>query len=176
MSREIHNCPAGWVPAYLYKGVRGDHVGAARSPAATARHRSLGDCMRHRSIDEWQKYAEPDGQSRFVSPNAFAYGSDGYHPRWDKIEHLLRQCRHQIFFGTFPSEVRPEFVCGESLDLISGHCANTKLHFGAQSGSDTVLRHLHRGLGRGCDHCGRTLPRPCDHPYRGLHCRAPVRD
>ncbi|MGB7787135.1 TIGR04013 family B12-binding domain/radical SAM domain-containing protein [Methanoregula sp.] len=105
----------------------------------------FGHCMRHRSIDEVAKYANRHGQSRFVSPNAFAYGSDGIHPRWDKIESLFRQCRHQIFFGTFPSEVRPEFVCGESLDLISRYCANTKLHFGAQSGSDAVLRQLHRG-------------------------------
>src|SRR5208337_2918213 len=105
----------------------------------------FGHCMRHRSIDEVAKYANRHGQSRFVSPNAFAYGSDGIHPRWDKIESLFRQCRHQIFFGTFPSEVRPEFVCGESLDLISRYCANTKLHFGAQSGSDAVLRQLRRG-------------------------------
>lgn len=105
----------------------------------------FGHCMRHRSIDEVAKYANQHEQSRFVSPNAFAYGSDGIHPRWDKIEHLLRQCKHQIFFGTFPSEVRPEFVCTESLELISKYCTNSKLHFGAQSGSDTVLRQLHRG-------------------------------
>ncbi|MGA2916899.1 TIGR04013 family B12-binding domain/radical SAM domain-containing protein [Methanoregula sp.] len=105
----------------------------------------FGHCMRHRSIDEVAKYANRHEQSRFVSPNAFAYGSDGVHPRWDKIEHLFRQCRHQIFFGTFPSEVRPEFVCEESLSLLSRYCANTKLHFGAQSGSNAVLQSLHRG-------------------------------
>jgi B12-binding domain/radical SAM domain protein len=105
----------------------------------------FGHCMRHRSIDEVAYYANRHEQSRFVSPNAFAYGSDGVHPRWDRIEHLFRLCRHQIFFGTFPSEVRPEFVCDESLALISRYCANTKLHFGAQSGSDTVLRRLNRG-------------------------------
>jgi B12-binding domain/radical SAM domain protein len=105
----------------------------------------FGHCMRHRSIDEVAKYANRHEQSRFVSPNAFAYGSDGVRPRWDKIEHLFRQCRHQIFFGTFPSEVRPEFVCRESLELVSQYCANTKLHFGAQSGSDAVLCRLHRG-------------------------------
>jgi B12-binding domain/radical SAM domain protein len=105
----------------------------------------FGHCMRHRSIDEVARYANRHGQSRFLSPNAFAYGSDGVHPRWDKVEHLLRACRNQIFFGTFPSEVRPEFVCDESLALISKYCANTKLHFGAQSGSDAVLGRLHRG-------------------------------
>ena len=105
----------------------------------------FGCSMRHRSIDAVARFANRHGQSRFVSPNAFAYGSDGRHPRWEKLGHLLRACRHQIFFGTFPSEVRPEFVCSESLSLVTQYCANTKLHFGAQSGSDTVLNKLNRG-------------------------------
>ncbi|MGD0081355.1 MAG: TIGR04013 family B12-binding domain/radical SAM domain-containing protein [Methanoregula sp.] len=105
----------------------------------------FGHCMRHRSIDEVARYANRYGQARFVSPNAFAYGSDGVHPRWDKIEHLLKSLRHEIYFGTFPSEVRPEFVCSESLSLVERYCANTKLHFGAQSGSDRVLGLLGRG-------------------------------
>ena len=101
--------------------------------------------MRHRSIDEITGYSNRYGQARFVSPNAFAYGSDGIHPRFDKIEHLLRKLSHKIFFGTFPGEVRPEFICGESLDLVTGYCTNTRLHFGAQSGSDAILARLHRG-------------------------------
>ena len=105
----------------------------------------FGHCMRHRSIDEIARYANRYGQARFVTPNAFAYGSDGLHPRFDKIGHLLRKLDHEIFFGTFPSEVRPEFICEESLALITDYCTNTKLHFGAQSGSDAILSRLHRG-------------------------------
>ncbi|MDD1701845.1 MAG: TIGR04013 family B12-binding domain/radical SAM domain-containing protein [Methanoregula sp.] len=105
----------------------------------------FGHCMRHRSIDEIATYANRHGQVRFVTPNAFAYGSDGIHPRFDKIKHLMRQLGHQVFFGTFPSEVRPEFICDESLGIITDYCTNTKLHFGAQSGSDEVLSRLHRG-------------------------------
>ena len=105
----------------------------------------FGHCMRHRSIDAIVASANRHGQARFVTPNAFAYGSDGIHPRFEKIECLLKKLRHQVFFGTFPSEVRPEFVCEESLALITQYCANTKLHFGAQSGSNTVLARLHRG-------------------------------
>jgi B12-binding domain/radical SAM domain protein len=104
----------------------------------------FGHCMRHRAIDEVARYANRHEQSRFVSPNAFAYGSDGRHPRWDKVERLLAACRNQVFFGTFPSEVRPEWICDESLSLVEKYCTNTKLHFGAQSGSDEVLRKLHR--------------------------------
>jgi B12-binding domain/radical SAM domain protein len=105
----------------------------------------FGHCMRHRSIDEIVRFAGRHRQLRFVTPNAFAYGSDGIHPRFDKVRRLLERCRNRAFFGTFPSEVRPEFICAESLDLVSSFCVNTKLHFGAQSGSDEVLRRLHRG-------------------------------
>ena len=105
----------------------------------------FGHCMRHRSIDTIAEFSNRYEHARFVSPNAFAYGSDGIHPRWEKIEALFKQLSHQIFFGTFPSEVRPEFICKESLSLVNQYCTNTKLHFGAQSGSDAVLEQLHRG-------------------------------
>jgi B12-binding domain/radical SAM domain protein len=102
----------------------------------------FGHCMRHRSIDTIAEFSNRYEHARFVSPNAFAYGSDGIHPRWEKIEALFKKISSQIFFGTFPSEVRPEFVCKESLSLVNRY---TKLHFGAQSGSDAVLERLHRG-------------------------------
>jgi B12-binding domain/radical SAM domain protein len=107
--------------------------------------RIFGPCMHHRSIDSIAAYANRYEHSRFVSPNAFAYGSDGLHPRFDKIERLFLSLRHQIYFGTFPSEVRPEFISDQALELVTGYCANTKLHFGAQSASNRVLAHLHRG-------------------------------
>jgi len=105
----------------------------------------FGHCMRHRSIDSIVRYARRHRQARFVSPNALAYGSDGIHLRLDKIERLFRSCNQEIFFGTFPCEVRPESVSPAALDLITRYCANTKLHFGAQSGSDAVLARLNRG-------------------------------
>ncbi|MFA5331821.1 MAG: TIGR04013 family B12-binding domain/radical SAM domain-containing protein [Methanoregula sp.] len=105
----------------------------------------FGHCMRHRSIDEIVRFSSRHDQVRFVTPNAFAYGSDGVHPRFEKIRHLLEKIHHPVFFGTFPSEVRPEFICKESLEIISDYCTNTKLHFGAQSGSDAILSRLNRG-------------------------------
>jgi B12-binding domain/radical SAM domain protein len=107
--------------------------------------RIFGHCMHHRSIDSIASYANRYEHSRFVSPNAFAYGSDGVNPRFDRIERLFLSLSHKIYFGTFPSEVRPEFVCDRALELITQYCTNTKLHFGAQSGSNTVLQRLHRG-------------------------------
>ena len=53
-----------------------------------------------------------------------------------------------MYFGTFPSEVRPEFVTDELLEILKEHCANTSIHIGAQSGSDAVLSEAHRGHSR----------------------------
>ncbi len=107
--------------------------------------RLFGRCMRHRSIDGIVAFASRFRDVRFVTPNAFAYGSDGVHPRFDRVERLLRSLDNRIYFGTFPGEVRPEFVTPESLELVVQYCANTRLHFGAQSGSDRVLRLIRRG-------------------------------
>lgn len=106
-----------------------------------------GRRMRHRTIDSIVYSATRYQDIRLVSPNAFAYGSDGIHPRFDRVERLLQRLSGNIYFGTFPSEVRPEFVNRQSLDLVRRYCSNTRLHFGAQSGSDSVLERLHRGHG-----------------------------
>jgi B12-binding domain/radical SAM domain protein len=107
--------------------------------------RLFGRCMRHRSIDEIARYASRHRDVRFVTPNALAYGSDGVHLRLDRVKRLLESIDGRVYFGTFPGEVRPECVSRQSVGLIIDHCANTRLHFGAQSGSDQVLRRLHRG-------------------------------
>ncbi len=107
--------------------------------------RLFGHCMRHRSVDEIVKAASNYRDARFVTPNAFAYGSDGITPAFDKLELLLRRLDNEIYLGTFPGEVRPEFVTPESLALVVNYCANRRLHFGAQSGSDAVLEKLRRG-------------------------------
>ncbi|MCX6681575.1 MAG: TIGR04013 family B12-binding domain/radical SAM domain-containing protein [Methanoregula sp.] len=121
----------------------------------------FGHCMRHRSIDAVAQYANRYEHARFVSPNAFAYGSDGVHPRFDKIKRLFHHLRYQIFFGTFPSEVRPEFVCDTSIELVTQFCANSRLHFGAQSGSNAVLQHLKRG--HTVEDVVRAVELCCDH-------------
>jgi len=107
--------------------------------------RLFGRRMRHRSIEKIVRYAKYR-DVRFISPNALAYGSDGLTPRLDKVERLLSSLKgKRIFFGTFPCEVRPEFVSEEALELISRYCHNTHICMGAQSGSDRVLKLLQRG-------------------------------
>lgn len=106
----------------------------------------FGHIVRHRSIDEIVRYSKYLKDVRFTSPNAFAYGSDGTSPRIEKIEALLKNLpRKNIFFGTFPSEVRPEFINDRILELVSEHCSNTTLSMGGQSGSQGVLDMIHRG-------------------------------
>jgi B12-binding domain/radical SAM domain protein len=104
--------------------------------------------MRHRSIDACAAVAARVPDIRFVTPNAFAYGSDGRTPRFEKVRRLLSRLTREdarIWFGSFPSEVRPEFVRDEGLELVQEFCANRSIHFGLQSGSDRVLGRLGRG-------------------------------
>jgi B12-binding domain/radical SAM domain protein len=111
--------------------------------------RLFGREVRHRSIDSIVKNAGHYNDLRFIASNAFGYGSDGIHPRFDKVEKLLSALHKlpnkNIFFGTFPSEVRPEFVTDESVELVRKYCANDSLSLGAQSGSDRILKEIRRG-------------------------------
>lgn len=121
----------------------------------------FGCKMRHRSIDAIAKYARRHKDIRMTSPNSLAYGSDGWSPRLDKVESLLSSLSEQkkpIYFGTFPSEVRPEFVSHKALELITKYCANKTLSIGGQSGSDRILRTIGRGhsvarVEEACDMC-----------------------
>jgi B12-binding domain/radical SAM domain protein len=101
--------------------------------------------MRHRSVDVISRYSQYLTDIRFISPNSFAYGSDGKHANYVKIKKLLECLEGKAYFGTFPSEVRPEFISDELLELVASLCANESIHFGAQSGSDTILKEIERG-------------------------------
>jgi B12-binding domain/radical SAM domain protein len=112
--------------------------------------RLFGRKMRHRSIATIARYARCHKDIRFTSPNSLAFGSDGLRPRLEKIEALLKVLAEQkkpIYFGTFPSEVRPEFVSTPALELLTKYCANKSISIGGQSGSLAVLQSLGRGHG-----------------------------
>ncbi|NYT01409.1 MAG: TIGR04013 family B12-binding domain/radical SAM domain-containing protein [Methanosarcinales archaeon] len=112
--------------------------------------RLFGRRMRHRSVPLITRFAAYHKDIRLTSPNSLAYGSDGVHPRLDRVEELLKslsELDRPIYFGTFPSEVRPEFVTDRSLELITGYCANRTLSIGGQSGSPEVLKRVGRGHG-----------------------------
>jgi B12-binding domain/radical SAM domain protein len=116
----------------------------------------FGGKMRHRSVEgviHWVQRAMKRGYSylRFVTPNAFAYQSEdnGRTANLDALEHLLRGMaelvgRERVYCGTFPSEVGPETVTPEAVALVRRYCGNDNLLFGAQTGSDRMLRVLRR--------------------------------
>jgi B12-binding domain/radical SAM domain protein len=116
----------------------------------------FGGKMRHRSVEcvtTWVRRAMEQGYSylRFVTPNAFAYQSEdnGRTVNLDAIERLLQEMatlvgKEQVYFGTFPSEVGPETLSPEAVALVRRYCGNDNLIFGAQTGSDRLLRALHR--------------------------------
>ncbi|MBO8131087.1 MAG: TIGR04013 family B12-binding domain/radical SAM domain-containing protein [Candidatus Marinimicrobia bacterium] len=89
---------------------------------------------------------------RFIAPNAIAFGSeDGIKINLDKVENLLYCVRKEIgedgriFFGSFPSEIRPENISIDAIKLIKSYCNNKNIVIGAQSGSSRVLKLLKRG-------------------------------
>ena len=112
----------------------------------TPRHRSL------QSIRQTFEHAASTGHryTRFVSPNAFGYGSkDGITPDPRAVEALLQVTRDagmkEIFLGTFPSEVWPTSVTPELLALVKAHCSNESIALGLQTGSPDVMRAVRRG-------------------------------
>jgi B12-binding domain/radical SAM domain protein len=116
----------------------------------------FGGKMRHRSVDHvttWVRQAMKQGYNylRFITPNAFAYQSEdnGRTVNLEAMEHLLQEMaalvgRERVYFGTFPSEVGPETVSPETVALVRRYCGNDNLIFGAQTGSERLLRTLHR--------------------------------
>ena len=117
--------------------------------------RIFGQRLRHRppeNVAACLKAAIPRGflQSAFISPNAFSYGSvNSREPDLGKMEALLMACQQAglegIHFGCYPSEVRPDWVTPEVLELVKKYCRNRTVVLGAQSGSDSLLEKLRRG-------------------------------
>lgn len=114
-----------------------------------------GGTVRHRSVEkvvDWLEQAVArSGFERtwFLSPNALSYGGRGRRVMPEKLEGLLRQTArieglNEIYFGSFPSEVRPEFVTKPILQMMRDYVANDTLQIGLQSSSDRILRLANR--------------------------------
>ncbi|HOK87715.1 MAG TPA: TIGR04013 family B12-binding domain/radical SAM domain-containing protein [Fervidobacterium sp.] len=117
--------------------------------------RLAGKLVRHRSIDniiEYQKIsvAHRKTVARFITPNAFGYASkNGITPNVEAIDELLFKIKStgvtEIYFGTFPSDVRPESITDEVIKAIKKYIDNDYLVIGAQSGSNRILNMIQRG-------------------------------
>ena len=88
---------------------------------------------------------------RFVTPNLLSYGSDdGFKPNLVMLEKMLFAVKKtksvkRVFAGSFPSEIRPEQITKKALLIIKKYCSNDNIIIGAQSGSDQMLKLMHRG-------------------------------
>ena len=111
---------------------------------------------RHRSVDNIVRQAAGLRSRnrkivRVLSPNAFSYGSpDGRQLNLAATGELLAALdetvgpQGRVIFGHFPSEVRPEHVTPETLELMRRYADNDEIVIGAQSGSQRMLDACHR--------------------------------
>jgi B12-binding domain/radical SAM domain protein len=116
---------------------------------ARFRHRSVDvicDTVRHMKRHGLRDY-------RFISPTSLSYGSQDESVNLAAIEQLLSAIRAilgkegRLFFGTFPSEVRPEHITEQTLALLKRYIDNDNLIIGGQSGSEHILNSSRRGHG-----------------------------
>ncbi len=114
---------------------------------ARPRHRSIESIVRQAAVirSKHRKVV------RLLSPNAFSYGSpDGRRLNLPAVRELLHAVRQvvgrdgKIVFGYFPSEVRPEHVVPETIELLRGYTDNDEIVIGAQSGSERMLQACRR--------------------------------
>lgn len=114
--------------------------------------------FRHRSVGSVRAHVEAMAREgmrfvRFLTPTALSYGSDDETPDLAAVEALLRATREaagpsaRIYFGTFPSELRPEHVTPEAIALLRRWVDHDTIVIGAQSGSERVLEAMRRGHG-----------------------------
>lgn len=112
--------------------------------------------FRHRSVENITEHARIMAACgaryiRFLTPTSLSYGAEGEEPRLDRVEALLASVRSalgskaHIYFGTFPSELRPEHVTPQALAMLKRYVSNSNLVIGGQSGSDRVLSANRRG-------------------------------
>jgi B12-binding domain/radical SAM domain protein len=124
--------------------------GVPRLNAATLRHRSLESL--ENVIREYFRLKPGRKRIKFLAPNAFAYGSDGRKPDITALHSLLETIKRvgvpEINLGSFPSEVRPDFVTREVMELVTPYLSNKTIVMGVQTGSDKMLKKMNRGHSR----------------------------
>ncbi|MBU1412234.1 TIGR04013 family B12-binding domain/radical SAM domain-containing protein [Myxococcota bacterium] len=107
-----------------------------RSPATAAAGVACAVARGHRRI-------------RCLTTDAFSYGGGPPEKVARSLDALTGACRSAgadyLMLGSFPSEVRPERVAPELLEVLARRCANPTVVVGVQSGSDAVLAAMRRG-------------------------------
>ncbi len=89
-------------------------------------------------------------QLRFIAPNFLGYGSKtGRKPNLHALNELMKTIKSfdvDLYAGTFPSTVRPDFINKDTARLLSENVANERISMGVQSGSPRILTNI---CGRG---------------------------
>ncbi|WNZ61247.1 TIGR04013 family B12-binding domain/radical SAM domain-containing protein [Myxococcus sp. MxC21-1] len=112
--------------------------------------------FRHRSVANvahWARELRRSGRRdiRFITPTSMSYGTADESVNLDAVEALLAAVKEamapdgRVYYGTFPSEVRPEHVTPEALALLKRYVHNDNLIIGGQSGSERILQSTRRG-------------------------------
>ena len=124
--------------------------GVPRLHAGTLRHRSLASI--EAIVKEYFRIKTSRKRMKFLASNAFAYGSDGRQPNLAALKDLLEMLKGigvpEIHLGSFPSEVRPDFVTPEVMQLVAPYLSNKTIVMGVQTGSDNMLKKMNRGHSR----------------------------
>ncbi len=131
--------------------------------------------FRHRSVENVRGHVALMARHgarfvRFLTPTSLSYGSTGTEPDLAAVDALLAAVREaigahaKIFFGTFPSEIRPEHVTDEALRILARWVDNRTLVIGGQSGSERVLAATRRG--HGVDDVVRAVERAVAHGFQ----------
>lgn len=85
---------------------------------------------------------------RFIAPNSLGYMEKKKgEPNYNALKELISSLNKldiRLFFGTFPSEVRPEYITESTISLLET-ISNEQISVGFQSGSDRVLSEMRRG-------------------------------
>jgi len=116
--------------------------------------------MRHRSLDRileivhvyrevFKRKGRQPTDVRFITPNALAFANSHSRKGFEAIEQLLKEIsslpQTRVFFASFPSEIRPEYLTDAAAAIIKKYAANHEIVIGGQSASDELLKAIRRG-------------------------------
>ena len=111
--------------------------------------RSLDNILK--IVNHYYEYFRPIKKNvdiRFIAPNSLGYmekrRGEPNIPALKELVHRIKKYGVRLFLGSFPSEVRPEYVTEDIISIFS-EVDNLQLSVGFQSGSDRVLHDMRRG-------------------------------
>lgn len=141
VSRHLERLP----PLELVRGCR-HHCRFCQTASRQPRSRS------RESVRVYLEILAARGARRvnFINPSGLEFpGRESNDPEANTIFSILEECRelglHQVEYGIFPSELRPESLDGEKADMLARFVSNRSLTIGLQSGLESRLLSLSRG-------------------------------